>query len=910
MRVDSIRSSTEDRLLSQETVEEQLMRELASLRDERQRLTNIIEGAKVGTWEWNVQTGETIFNERWAELFGYHLAELTPVSITTWTEFVNPDDLKKSSELLERHFRGESVYYECDIRMRHKNGQWVWILSKGKVASWTENGKPLWMFGIHQDLSIRKQIENQLRMSEERYRMLYDNAADAIFILDMQGNFISVNEQACRQYGYERDEFLKLSIRELDTPEERAFIQERITAIDRDGQATFEAVHRDAKGRNIPVDVKSAKMVLDGRPCMMSICRDITERKRIEYELLMTRASVEATSDAIYWIKADARIVDVNPAACHMLGYSREELLQLSIPDIDPLYSVEVWKKRFPEIENHFSRKFVTEHRTKDGRIIPVEIVTNYFFFGSDVLYCAFVRDISERKLLEKEREQYFRLFNTSSDLMCIFEPNGCFKKINPASLDILGYSELELLGHPFMEFIHPDDLMKTLDEVELQLHGGCSLDFENRYLRKDGTVCWLSWRTYYDKDEGFIFATARDISLRHKYEREREEAREAADAANRAKSEFLANMSHEIRTPMNGIIGMAQLLEFTELTDKQSEYVNVIITSSESLLSMIDDVLDLSKIESGNIELERRDFSLRGSIVDIVKAQISLAHRKGLSIHADIPSEVPDNLTGDQLRLKQILLNLLSNAIKFTEKGGISITVAVNDRLNNIALLKIEVTDSGIGISPEAIKKIFAPFVQADSSTTRKYGGTGLGLAICARLAELMGGAIWAESTEGVGSTFFMQLPVIVNEAIVEHRDLRSSDKGPPLWDGPPLRILLVDDQDINLLFVTRILQSAGHTTVEARDGREALQKWEQEAFDIILMDVQMPVMSGIDATQAIREKEEETGGHTSIIALTARALKEERDHIMSQGFDGYISKPFEIGALFSEMKRCLVSA
>ena len=221
--------------------------------------------------------------------------------------------------------------------------------------------------------------------------------------------------------------------------------------------------------------------------------------------------------------------------------------------------------------------------------------------------------------------------------------------------------------------------------------------------------------------------------------------------------------------------------------------------------------------------------------------------------------------------------------------------------------MLKIGITDSGIGISTEALGKIFDPFVQADASTTRQYGGTGLGLAICAKLTELMGGRIYVESSEGVGSTFFLQIPFSVNDSFIEQFDRRISAKTSTLWDGPSLRILLVDDQEINLLFSTRILQKTGHSVEVARNGQEALRRMAGGGFDLILMDIQMPVMNGIEATQAIREREKDMEGRVPIIALTARAMQEEREEILNNGFDGYVTKPIEIGALMCEMKRCL---
>jgi PAS domain S-box-containing protein len=406
----------------------------------------------------------------------------------------------------------------------------------------------------------------------------------------------------------------------------------------------------------------------------------------------------------------------------------------------------------------------------------------------------------------------------------------------------------------------------------------------------------------------------------------DRKNSEQRAEAASRAKSEFVANMSHEIRTPMNAVLGVAYLLENTPLTQAQKEYVGMIRSSGQMLLGVLNDVLDFSKIEAGRMELAPQPFLLR-EVLDSLSNVMSLpANARGISLAIDAAHEVPAVLVGDAMRLQQILLNLVGNAVKFTERGGVSVRVTLDqDAAEQGLRLRFAVRDSGIGMDLEQQSRLFSAFNQADASTTRRFGGTGLGLAICRRLTELMGGDISVRSTPGAGSEFVVTLPfgVADDDVPVEHPALQTAaaqgwlmPAAPALQDAPPepepapaprlqgLRLLLVEDHPLNQLVARGMLEHAGASVEVAENGQLAVDRLRDRAedYDIVLMDVQMPVMDGFEATRHIRHT---LGLKLPVLAMTAGVMQSEQDQCIDAGMDDFIAKPVDVEQMLDTISR-----
>lgn len=512
------------------------------------------------------------------------------------------------------------------------------------------------------------------------------------------------------------------------------------------------------------------------------------------------------------------------------------------------------------------------------------------------------LEDVTETKAIANnllENEMRLRLITDNMiDTVTQLDLQGRIIYASPSHWNLMGYTPDYLIGRTLMEFVHPDDRPAVAERMRRRIQNHESFVTELRVMRKDGVYIWLESVGNVLMDQcgkGSLIYVSRDVTIKRQVLDEMQLAKDAAVAANRSKSEFLANMSHEIRTPMNGIIGMTNLTLMTELDGNQRENLGLVKNSAENLLKIINSILDFSKIESGKIILEVHPFNLRQTVAKVIKPFKVEANTKGIDLVFDIDTSISAVLKGDSNRLIQILNNLIGNAVKFTHVGQISISVNRKKMRHNTTFIEFSITDSGIGIEKQNHHKLFDSFSQVDGSMTRKYGGTGLGLAITKQLVEIMGGKIEVASELGIGTTFQFEIPFIEVDQYVQ-----TSDEVPTVPKAHRhLRVLLVEDDIVNQTLAVRLLEKQYHDVTLAENGQEALTKLTQKEFDIVLMDIQMPLMDGIEATRQIRAQVQYK--HLPIVAITAHAIKGDEERFLRSGMDAYISKPIQMDQFYA---------
>jgi PAS domain S-box-containing protein len=566
------------------------------------------------------------------------------------------------------------------------------------------------------------------------------------------------------------------------------------------------------------------------------------------------------------------------------------------IEDIYELTYIRKDGSRFPAVVS------VTALRDAQGTII------GYLLIGTDNTARKLV-EAEQQKLDQRLRDQQFytrSLIESNIDALMTTDPSGIITDVNKQMEALTGCTRDELIGAPFKGYF--TDPERAEAAIKLVLSEKKVTDYELTACARDGkqTVVSYNATTFYDRSRTLqgVFAAARDVTERKRVEAELQQAKAAAEGASQTKSDFLASMSHEIRTPMNAIMGVVGLLAKTSLSPEQDKYVQIFRRAGDNLLNLINDILDLSKVEASQLELERTGFSLKDHLEKVMEMVAAQAHEKGLTLVWEIAPNVPADLIGDPTRLRQVLLNLLGNAVKFTQSGEVSLRVAPDDSDSSISTaLRFTVLDTGIGISGEKLDQVFERFTQADSSTTRRFGGSGLGLTISKRLVELMGGRIWVESELGQGSVFAFTVPLEI-WATANRSAAVSIGTGPepPL---PALRILLAEDSPDNRTITMAYLKDTPYRVEIAATGAAACEKFTNGNYDLVLMDWQMPVMDGLTATRTIRAWEQANDRPPiPIIALTASALKGDREKCLAAGCTAFLAKPIKQDVLLQAIK------
>ena len=703
----------------------------------------------------------------------------------------------------------------------------------------------------------------------------------------------------------------------------------------------YELTYFRKDGSRFPavVSVTALRDVQDTIIGYLLIGTDNTARKLAEEALLQAGALQNAIFNSANFssIATDAKgVIQIfNVGAERMLGYSAAEVVNKITPaDIsDPqeviarasALSVELGTPITPGFEALVFKAsrgiediYELTYFRKDGSRFPSvvsvtalrdvhETIIGYLLIGTDNTARKQV-EAEQKKLDQRLRDQQFytrSLIESNIDAIMTTDPLGIITDVNKQMEALTGCTRDELIGAPFKGYFTDPDRAEAA--IKLVLIEKKVTDYELTAMARDGkkTVVSYNATTFYDRDRKLqgVFAAARDVTERKTVELELKQAKAAAESASRTKSDFLASMSHEIRTPMNAIMGIADLLAKTPLSPEQDKYVQIFRRAGDNLLNLINDILDLSKVEASQLELERTGFSLSELLEKVMEMVAGRAQEKELTLVCDIEPGVPTDLIGDPTRLQQVLLNLIGNAIKFTESGTVSLRVTLERDFAVPTALRFAISDTGIGIAEEKLSRVFERFTQADSSTTRRFGGSGLGLTICKRLVELMGGRIWVESGVGDGSIFSFVAPFEIWVGAIRRAAVpNGTEVESPLL---PLRILLVEDSPDNCTITEAYLEGTPYKLEIAENGAIACDMFAAGHYDLVLMDRQMPVMDGLTATRTIRAWEQSRHRvPTPIIALTASALKGDREKCLAAGCTAFLTKPIKQDVLLQAIK------
>ncbi len=902
-------------------------------------LNRVIAMSGAATWSIDIQTGHLTTSPAFAEMIGLDPARGLTRSLHD--ELCHPDDRGHYRLSIETH-AGEFEY-----RILHTDGHYLWLNCRGGVVADVGPRPPMFV-GVAINVTESHAAAEELGRNQESLKLAMETSQAGYFDINTRSGAAYWSPRALEILGRAESDFLSTAmLPTLVHPDDLTeFLAEREDFRIYGRPLDIEVRLRHQAGHYVWVHLRAiAQNVAQGASGrVVGLIRDISQRRRAEQAVVSSekkyRDLIEGSIQAILILDRLTPLF-CNRACAQLLGYdspedviARGSILSHLTPDDQAIFD-KLWDLLMAGGQDGLMRR---RHLVDaNGRRVEAEAVGRRVQWDGKPAWQVTMFDVTERNRIEqalRASEERFRLLATnSSDVILVYDLAGIVSYASPSVERVSGYTPAEIVGRTSLEIVHPDDLPALLQRRK-DLRDGTQepgVPLRWRIAHRNGTIRWVettnSLLPAKDGREPDIVSALRDITERVEREIELtaahrrleiqandlamlaqslEAERERAEQANAAKSQFLAMMSHELRTPMTGILGMADLLRLTALDGEQRELTQLLTRSARMLLELLNDILDFSKIEAGQLEIENTPFRISDIVNDVQNLFAPTAANKDLSLQSHLPAAYWDLVVGDPKRIRQILVNLVNNAVKFTEKGSVEISLEQKVSDEEITVI-FSVADTGIGISEDDMARLFSPFIQADVSTSRKFGGTGLGLAICKRLVEAMGGTIVVASEMGKGSRFTFSIAV-----------QRAEDDASPVpavdaaWEEnantavAPRRILIAEDNDTSRYLVTNMLKRHGHSVEAVENGALALDAVKRGGFDIVLMDMQMPVMDGLEATRKIRQLSPPLG-IIPIIALTADVISEHRRMYVESGVNAVVGKPVNWLELESEIARNL---
>jgi PAS domain S-box-containing protein len=889
-------------------------RDQLALAESERRYRDLAENVPGVLYRWRKKPDGT-FTSIYVSPKAYSTFGLRQADVPHLSEYVHPEDRTRWEESIAASTaEGSTIPWNFEGRLTVPGQPMRWWRGNGALSYRDAEGDVY--SGIMQDITFVKQAEEAARHDQLRRHLAVEGLGDGGWEYDCQRRTLTISAEYKAMLGYADHEcpneytgwthYLPSDEAEVVLAAWQAYQQGQTNIF----SCEHRLLMRDGRTKWVLNRALVTKRDAAGEPLLITgINTDITTSKQVEAALSVSALRLSTTIASLHrgilLLDENQRIVLTNNSFCRVFGLqtSPEEMIGLS-----HLQVVEMIKHNFekeggiiPYIEEKIRRqqpRFNGLVTLRNGRVIQHAFVP-VRDGETDIGHLWKFEDITERhnaeQVLKRQEEKYRNIIENMQLGLVEMDLDHRVLYANQSYCQMVGYAAHELLGQYLHPLIIRPEHMPALRERVIERDRGITGSYELEVRTKQGEAKWLfiGAAPLFDEAKQPVGTIGINLDITHQkaLEQSLREAKQQAEDSARAKELFLANMSHEIRTPMNAIMGMSQLLAKTPLASKQSNYLHAITTSAQNLLVIINDILDLSKLDAGKMMIEQVGFNVSRLCAQVEKTLLYKAEEKGLRFETRIDPLIPDVLLGDPYRITQVLLNLASNSIKFTPKGSVTIECEVAGYVNGRVIVAFTVADTGVGIDPSYLDDIFQEFSQEDSSITRKFGGTGLGLSICRSLAQLMGGEIHIESEKNKGtvSHFSLFLPVGTVNDLPQRKSMATELGRHPDFQGK--QVLLVEDNEYNRLLAKTFLANAGLNVTEAENGAEAVEKVKSQTFDLILMDVQMPVMDGFEATKLLREQLRLT---TPIIALTASAINGEKQKCLAAGMNDYLTKPF----------------